>query len=190
MAVYKDEEGNEVEGLLSAEEVEAKVAEANAAKEAELAEVKAALEAEKAKEKNFEALRAKAADAGKTKEAVEAEYKTKLDELDAKFNNLTQAQKLQSLAEKEAGGDAELAEKILVHYNNFKVDNTNVDKMKEAMTNAAILAGAGVGNRTTMNAGVISSTGGNAPKPPAVGDLTPELKDMAKKFGFTEEQLK
>jgi myosin heavy subunit len=214
MSELYDAEGNPVEGALTHEEVEEKINEAieehkqNSTEETEalkteLEEQKTALEA---KEREIEEL---ANEDDKTKNLVQlrkakeiaekekGELSRRIGELESTFTQKVEevekkvtSEKLNSAVQKLAGNDKELADKIKIHYDNFKGVPKDDTEMNERLQNAYILS-TGSKPESPLGAGTFGSgTGIPAGGGSSLGKPSQEAKDVGKMMGITDEDWK
>ncbi len=222
MAQLFDEQGNAVEAL-TPEEVETKlkaareeaIEEANASRQAEidaateqqkkleddLKKAQEDLKKEQDKDKNLGGQRKVIEE----KEKIVNELTTKLDtmksDFDKKISDILNSDKrktVDSMIERVAGEDKEMADKIRFYFDSFKpIDETGkkpedvMKEIQERIKNAYTLA-AGTGPKNPVGAKVISSGGpGVAPVINPTGEkLSPELADLAHKMGVSDADLK
>jgi len=210
-----DKEGKEVDALTQEEidvqlqqEKETAVAQANALREEEvnaLYEEKVKIEAEKLaleeklaglqdKDKNFGSLRK----AAETKDKEIELLRTKITEMETGFTKKVQdieTSKVQETKDQEieklAGQDIETKKKISFFYDQFVGGSETKEKIKEKVKNAYLLAMGG--KAKVMQSDVISSSGGDVAIPNETiqqGKLSsPEVRDVAKKLGITDQEL-
>jgi len=203
MSQLYDAEGNPVEALTT-EEVEAKTAEAKEEGAAEVEEeYKAQLEEKEEelakaqeKEQNFSKLRAKNKELTEEEEAAEEEAKITIEDLQAQIKEAENkgatmvAQTFRDDAVSDyAGDDEELKEAIIEQYGLInKPEGTKAEirqKVKDAYTMAV-----GVEEGDLLDSKVSSPSGpGRSVGEDGGGDLSPELKDMGKKFGLSDEDF-
>lgn len=208
---YYDEQGQEVEGVLSPEEVEEKmleketemnkaIEEAQTSQEEEIKTLQAQMtekeeELKKLQEKdaNFGALRKKA----EVKEEEIAKMQKQIDDLKGglvgqieKINQVLSEKQIDEAALKTAEGDKELADKIKFHYKSFSGEPKDTQEAQQRMDNALILATGGkvanLGGSVISGAGGSTFQGGNVE---SQTKWTDEQKDMAQKLGITDADI-
>lgn len=214
MSEFFTEKGDLVTGYTE-EELQEKISqesarlvdEANAAKQAEIDEANIKLEeAEKAKAEleekmvklddkslNFGNLRKKAEEKDAVIEGLKSSI-VKLDEvMNQKFSQLSaenNKQKVVSLINKVAGGNAELAKKIEFNYNRFNTAPKDENELKQLVNDAVLLSTGGVKPKL-FSTDVLSSSGGTGMNTDLEGKkLTDSGKEAAKQFGLSEQILK
>lgn len=204
-----NEQGEEVEGSLSAEEVEAKLEEertkmeeqnskdleevqkqsdeALEEKEKELTAKEEELAKEMDKEKNFGALRGKTKEKDEKIDALMEEIKGIKETLES-TKSVVSEQKIDTAIEK-LSADKEMKDKIKFYYNSFKDEPKDDKEFQKRIENANVLAG---GSKPTnaLTGDVISSAGGTVMEGSGTGKkLGPEALEEAKKLGITDAEL-
>lgn len=197
MTIFYNENGDEVEGFLQ-EELEATVAKERATLEEQYKKQVAELE-DKVKEveskiivgenegdkaKNFKNLR-------EVKDALSEQLTKQKDEYESRIANLEREMSMKELrtqALSVARGDAELAKQIEKHYFEFASpkDGETDDRMEKAYKLATFSTPA----KKIPNFAI--PVNGSAPsfEPRKPGELTAEQKELARKMGLSEEDLK
>lgn len=205
------EEGTEVEGAKTAEEVENILEEAKEATKQEVAQefedkhkekeeelittkeeldtAKEELEKEKGKDKNFKNLRE-----GKEKSDDKiVELTEKVDTLtksvEEKVGGLekaTQEKELKTRIKGVSGEDKELADKIEFHYNKL----TGEEDAEQRFDSAVVLAVGNAQAASVLQGAVISAAGGHStPTGEESKELSSELKEVAKKSGLSDADI-
>ena len=207
---YYDQNGEEVDGVMSPEEVQALLAEneaesqrlieeAHVAAEEQanevgrlLAEKEAELEKLHNKDMNFGRLRGKTEADGSKIAALEKQ----IDEM--KGGIISQIDKInQVMSEKEVseailvatGGDRELAEKVKTFYKTFNGAPKDAKEMQQRIDNSLTLAG---GGRTTIvGANVYSAAGGTFQSDNVGGQSkwTDTQKELGRNLGITDADI-
>lgn len=191
MPMY-DAVGNEIAGAMSAEEVEAKVAEATTAITTELADAKTRLEATTKqleglsdKDKNFGTLRQLADTQAKTI----AELSGKIDSVKTEVLNSVTAKTREDLIRSLADGDADVEAKIRVQYERLIKLEPSIDDA----TIAKVAADAYRLSVETVKPSVLNRVISGKPMGgPATEDrsIPQEVLDAAPAFGLTPEDIK
>lgn len=185
----KQEDGTEIE-VFTPEEVEAQkktaaeeaVKAAVAEKEAELTKIKADLEGLTNKDHNFSQLR-------KQKEELEsrlAEYTKTTEQKIKEVENKVINKELDTMIRDKAAGDPEMEKKIRHHYNRLSDPADSADAITQKLNDAILLASGGA----SAMGRAFSSAGGVVKAPVNHKPMSPELKNMASKFGITDEDIK
>lgn len=209
---FFDADGNEVEGVLTAQEVEKKLEEAQTkaeeeankkleeyqkatdeeveAMKKELEETKEELAKEKDKDKNFGNLRkSKDESNGKIKELTEKVEK--LEKGIEETKSQASEQMISSAIKAKSGDDKELEEKIKFHFNQFTPPK-NTEELKQKVESAYILATGGQAGNTLSGETISGAGGASEPAMPAEGGvkghkLSEAGKEVGKKMGITDQ---
>lgn len=205
-----DVEGNPIDEILTSDEVDKKIEEAQEEakedyqkdidtfkeelneKEEALKVAEEALAKEQEKDKNFGKLRGTTAEKEKKVEELTEQIKGLTDKITG-IETETKRQPVNAMIGKLAGEDEELKKKIKFHYESFAIPEEDTEeKQKERVVNAYTLATGGKPiNPLTGEA--ISSGGGVAPggeEPGSEGKLSEGGKEVAGKLGIEEKDLK
>ena len=207
-----NENGNEVEGSMTSEEIEDLIQEKkeeldvsnqkaiNELEEThqktltdlqtEISNKEEELEKEKNKEKNFGSLRNK----GKEKDEAISKLTDEVNQLKSSFEEKISEVKTGSIQEKIseqivklAGDNKELKDKINVHLQAFKVPE-NIEEALKQVDNAFILSSDNKAS-SIINSKIISSAG-DIDIPDKSKGITPEGKEFSKKqFGLTDQDF-
>lgn len=195
-------DGEPVEGAMTKDQVEAKVAEAKElgatstkeelnTKIGELNDIikqkDEELEQAGEKDQNFKSLRKQKDDAIKAKEDLEA----LVDERIKKVTDKLSANQVNDLIEKASRGDEEVKKKIKFHYDSFKGEPETTKDIQERIKNAVILA---TGARPAGGLGSdATGTGGGSPlgaTPTTKKKVSKGALEVGEKMGISEEKLK
>lgn len=207
MEVY-DEAGEKVEGLLTEEEVQAKLDEqkeesANvAAKDLEEIEEEKQKEIDALKlekEENYKKLKTSEDDGGDDKDknfkALRENNKKMGERLDtltselAKFNSPDAPEKVNAAIAKYSNGDKEVEEKIKLYFNQF-AKPTTAEELDDRMQSAAQLAGVLSNADNKLGSSVIgSSSSNNLGFKADKGKMSDEIKELGKQLGLTDKDL-
>lgn len=197
MSPLYDSEGNAVEEVMTAEEVQEKIDAINSENQKKVDDLQAEITKRDEdlnnlpdRDKNFEKLR-------KLKETAE----DKLKELETKMGERIDgvrkefSEKSLTLAIKQfAGEDKDLFTKIKNNYDNFKGEPANEAEMEQRVKNAATLAGVGVGAGRTSIEGALRGGGGLPNIMDSSGKMgkleNQESKEVARSLGITDDDLK
>ena len=201
-----DKNNNPIEGALSADEVSAKIQEAETKNtetlNSKIEEIKTEFGGQmKEKDNKIQELTDKLdpdlSDEDRNWKEVRAAIKQlkqdKIDmkaEFDKKISGVTgviTGGKIEDKIKKIANGDKEFAGKIMVHYNSFGGEPKNDKEIQDRLKNATLLAGGG--SKSVLNGNAIRNGGGSV-KVGKVGKVSEEVKDVGSKLGITNEDLK
>jgi len=207
--IISDSTGEEVE-MFTAEEIEAQKQEAIEAstgelealqkerddKQAEIDNLTKQLEGELDKDKNFAELRKQREDLKKERD----ELKGKIDSIDGTIEEKVESAKSAILegVNKDhysetlkalVGDDEELQKKVELNYSRLTDEVASKEDITKKMTDAYRLS---VEDRSpnALNTAVVSSGGAPLARPPASKAFTQEEKELAGKFGLSDEDLK
>lgn len=202
-----DISGEPVEGALTKEEVDAKIAEATDGIKTELeqaasgkildlqSQLEEAISDRDTKAADLTKLQSKDFNFGRLRESKEEAEKRVNDvktELLKEIGGLKTAiaeRTIKDIALEKVGGNKEMADKVVFHYKTFGGEPKD-DKEKEERLDKAILL-AGGSKSVGLPAGSLSSGGGYTPSAPAgQGKLSEGGVEVAKKMGITDEELK
>lgn len=208
-----DEDGNKIEGLLTAEEAEAaattaaekavedlsgerqeeidKVYADLKVKEDAIAELEKKLEGSDDKSKNFGAARQKIEDKEKEVVALNKKINDLESGLGKKIDDLTSTQSKQVLSQQildAVGGDKELAAKVAITYGKFALATTP-EGVSENIQNAVLIASGGKSPRLVTSR-IIDGSGGVDFKSKPLGKLAEGAEDVAKNMGITDADMK
>jgi DNA repair exonuclease SbcCD ATPase subunit len=209
MALF-DENGSEVEGAMTSEEIEELVEERKEEIETsnqetisnledthrevledlqtKIDEKEEALEKEQSKDKNFGNLRKTTKEKQEEITKLQSEMKEMKTSFETKFSEAKTGsiqEKINEHISKLAGTNKELKEKIAFNLQSFKVPENTEEALKQ-VDNAFTLSSDG--KSSIINSKVISSAGGVSI--PTKEKMTPEGKDFAKKIGITDQEIK
>lgn len=141
----------------------------------------------KDKDYNFNKLREKAESKDEKLTATEKLMLEQQEKIEALNTKISSSWTEKALA-KIAGKDEETRKKVQEAYDSLNITAETEAEVKEKYAKAALLA-----NVTLPNSNLNSVThdlGGFPPTAPKVGKLTPELKQLGKNLGVTEEDIK
>lgn len=188
-----DEAGKEVEGALTAEEVNAKLEEAGK----EATEKVTNLESDLAKtKKDFEELSKKDINFEKTREQITTLEKA-LEEAKAESGKKTEemkSAKISTAIKKYTGDDQELFDKVKKEFDGFEGEPETDEALTERVVKAFTLA-TGAAPKDEAAGDAFKSGGGNAPivdnEGTDVGKLDdPAVAEVGKKLGLKDEDMK
>jgi hypothetical protein len=187
---YYDKDGNPVDGVLSADDVQS-IQDSKAELEAKLEANKQELEKLSDKDRNFEALR-----------SLNAEQKAKVESLQSKISQseadeLARQQEIKateksrmvdSVLREVAGSDEELQKKAKYHFDRMKDSElaTTKEEVEKSMKDALILAR---GGQSTPSINQVVSSSGAPVSTPQTKEYTPELKNAGSSFGLSAEDF-
>lgn len=210
MCPFYNENADEVEGVMSPEEVQELLAkkeeetnkaveEAQQAMQEEIQTLQQQLEQEREEKRkleekgvNFGTLRKKTEE----KDSKISELEKKIDELKGAFigqidkiNQILSDKTIDEAMLKVSGGDRELADKVKFHYKQFAGIPKDEKEMQERINNAMILATGG--KSTNIPGSTYSGAGGfnTTNNVVSVNKWTEDQKDLAKKFGITDAEI-
>ena len=202
-----DKDNNPIEGALSAEEVEARIKDAETksteALDSKMEEIKSEFGG-KMKEKddkiqeltdkldpdlsdedrNWKETRKALKQLKKDKVDMETAFNKKISEITGTISG----GKIEDRISKIAKGDKEFAGKIMVHYNKFAGEPKDEKAIQERLKDATLLAGGGTA-KNVLNGDAIRN-GGGAIETTKVGKISEEVKGVGSKMGITNEDLK
>ena len=201
-----DGKGDPIEGVFSAEDVEARIKEAETksaeALESRLSEYEAKL---KEKDDEIDELSDKAADGGlfdeehnwkrtrkalkdlkNDKKIMQKAFNDKLEELKGNITGTRLNDRIRALS----NGSPELEAKIAVHYNSFGGTPKSEKEVQERLDKATILAGGSKANSNFLNSSAIRTGGSFSGSSSNVGKISDEAKGLAEKLGITNDDLK
>jgi hypothetical protein len=179
---YYDENGNAIEGILSPEET--------AQLKTELSTVKESLAKLENKEFNFKKLRDMSNEEREKLTVTELELKKRQESLEEEQRTwkqqVVESHKDDALAVL-AGDNEELRKKILLNYNRLKDEAVTKEQVAKKMKEAYLLSK----ERHADEIDPLSQAlvNGVPPKPKSSDRVSPELEDLAKKFGVSKEEL-
>jgi chromosome segregation ATPase len=186
MAELYDAEGNLIEGALLPDEVKPVQEELATIKE-ELKQTKESLSRLSNKDMNFKKLRDMTEAEKEKLTATEMELKKRQESLEEEQRTwkeqVIESHKNDSLAVL-AGDDEDLRKIILLNYDRIKDDATTKEQVAKKMKEAYLLS---TEKAHSMNP--LLATGGLPPSSSKKNEITPELKDLAKRFGVSKEDL-
>jgi hypothetical protein len=193
MAELYDADGNLVEGALTSDEVKAIQAKADEAA-AEANSAKEKLSKMENKEFNFKKLRDLSEEERKKLSTKEMELMQRQEDLETKTKGFVETQinthKDEALAVL-AGDNEELRKKTMFHYDRIKDEATSREDIRRKMRDAFRLAQGDVTGTNDPFSSAVSYSGGSAPNAkPASADFSNDQKDLAKKLGLSEDDLK
>ncbi len=97
-------------------------------------------------------------------------------------------EKINSAIKSIVGDDAEIQDKVKLHYDNFKGEPKDKKEMIEMINNAVILA---TGSKLASPLdGIIGTGSGTTPGEAPKGKISSEAVDMAENLGISKEELK
>lgn len=193
MAELYDAEGNLIQGALTADEVKAIQDKAEAAAR-ELEDAKSKLSKLESKEFNFKKLRDLTEEERKKLSTKEIELMQRQEDLENKTKGFVESQitafKDEALATL-AGDNEELRKKTLFHFDRIKDEATNRDDIRRKMRDAYRLAQSDLSTSADPFAAAVGYSGGQAPTAKAsTGEFNSDQKDLARKLGLSEDDLK
>ena len=193
MAELYDAQGQIVEGALTVDEVKAIQDKAEAASK-ELEDARIKLTKLESKDMNFKKLREMTETERKQLSTKEIELMQRQEDLESKTQGFVETQisthKDEALAVL-AGDNKDLREKTLFHYERIKDEAVSREDIRRKMRDAFRLAQDSVVSGNDPFATAMGYTGGQAPNAkPADGDLSADQKDLTKKLGLSEDDLK
>lgn len=201
-------DGKEVEGAMTTEEVktqlEEKLAEAEKTRtegvetltkahgekttelQGKIDELTETMEKLGDKDQNFAKLRKKKEENEEILKKVDEKYQGEIAGIRAEVRE----EKLNTAINAIVGEDKEVAEKVKLHYGNFKGEPKDRKEMIERIQNAYILA-TGSKPESLLNSDIIKSGGGSPPNlKDKGGKVSEDGKAVAEKMGISEEELK
>lgn len=210
MCPFYNEQGDEVEGVMSPEEVQEMLAkkeeetnkaveEAQQATQEEIQTLQQQLEEEREEKRkleekgvNFGTLRKKTEE----KDSKISDLEKKIDELKGgfigqidKINQILSDKTIDETMLKVAGGDKELADKVKFYYKQFSGVPKDEKEMQDRINNAMVLA---TGGKSTIIPGsTYSGVGGfnTTNNVVSANKWTEDQKDLAKKLGIIDADI-
>lgn len=138
------------------------------------------------KDYNWERLR-------KSKEELETSLKKEREETDKKIEAVRteiRGSKVDNTIRELVGTDQELFDKVKYHFGLFGGESKDEDEFKKRIDNAYLLA-TGEKPKSPLFTGVARTGGGKPPlTPTGEGKITEGGREVAKKMGITDEELK
>jgi len=115
---------------------------------------------------------------------VDEKYKGEIDGIRKDIKS----ERINSAIKSVVGDDAEVHDKVRLHYDNFKGDPKDKKEMMERINNAVILA-TGSQPKSPLD-GIIGTGGGEIPGDAPKGKITSEAVELAENLGISKEELK